>query len=78
MLWKLFPGFDRLQRAIDLMENRKKGPPPAFEPARMVQWLRQTCPDGQPEPSLDRLLSPERFADDLERGLRHCVTMYGG
>jgi hypothetical protein len=77
-LWKLLPGFDRLQRAIDLLDNRQHGPPPAFEPEGMVNWLCQMRPDGQPEPTLDRLVSPERFADDLEKALRQCVKMYGG
>jgi len=77
-LWKLLPGFDRLQRAIDLLYNRQHGPPPAFEPEGMVNWLCQMRPDGQPKPTLDRLVSPERFADDLEKALRQCVKMYGG
>ena len=77
-LWKLLPGFDRLQRAIDLLYNRQHGPPPAFEPEGMVNWLCQMRPDGQPKPTLDRLVSAERFADDLEKALRQCVKMYGG
>ena len=78
VLWQLLPGFDRLECAIDRLENREQGPPPAFEPEGMVRWMSQMQPDGQSEPTLERLLSPDRFADDLEKGLRHCVKMHGG
>ena len=78
VLWQPLPGFDRLLRATDLLENREQGPPPAFEPEGMVNWLNRVRRAGQPETTLARLLSPEHFADDLEVGLRHCVKMYGG
>ena len=78
VLWQPLPGFDRLQRAIDLVENREQGPPPAFEPEGMMNWLNRVRSDGQPEVTLEKLLSPDRFAGDLEAALRHRVKMDGG
>ena len=78
ILWQPLPGFDRLQCAIELVENREKGPPPAFEPEGMMNWLNQVRSDGRPEVTLEKLLSPDRFAADLEAALRHRVKMDGG
>jgi hypothetical protein len=77
-LWKLLPGFDRLHRAIDLLDNRQHGPPPVFQPEGMVRWMRQVRSDGQPEPTLETLITPKRFADDLAQGLHQCVLAHGG
>jgi hypothetical protein len=75
-LWKLLPGFDRLQSAIDLLEG--DGPPPAFEPEGMVRWLNGIRSEGAPEATLGALLSPGRSADDLEIAFRRHVEWWGG
>jgi len=75
-LWKLLPGFDRLQSAIDLLEGN--GPPPAFEPEGMVRWLNSIRSEGKPEATLDALLSPGRSANDLEIAFRRHVEWWGG
>jgi hypothetical protein len=77
-LWKLLPGFDRLQRAIDLLEDHEHGPPPAFQPEGMVHWLNEIRPEGAPEASLGALLSPSRVAHDLESAFRQVVEWWGG
>jgi hypothetical protein len=76
-LWKLLPGFDRLQSAIDLLEDQH-GPPPAFEPEGMVRWLNGIHSKGAPKATQDALLSPGRSANDLESAFRRLVEWWGG
>jgi hypothetical protein len=43
LLWEKLPGFDRLQRALDLAEKR------AFGPEEFLRWLNRVRPKGKPE-----------------------------
>jgi hypothetical protein len=78
VLWNRLPGFDRLERAIELVEGNRYGPPPAFEPEGMVRWLNGIRRESDREATLGSLLSPERFADDLDCGFRQVVAWRSG
>lgn len=77
-LWQMLPGFERLQRALELLEDNQFRPGPAFRPEGMLQWLANIRPEREPEPSMETLISPERFAADLERVFREHVEWWGG
>jgi hypothetical protein len=77
-VWQLLPGFERLQKAIPLLEDNAFRPAPAFRPEEMLHWLSQLRSEGEPEPSIEHLLSPERCADDLDQLFRQRVQWWGG
>jgi hypothetical protein len=77
-VWQWFPGFQRLQHALQLLEDNEFRPAPAFRPEGMLRWLSRIRPKGAPEPSLENLISPERFADDLDKVFRQRVAWWGG
>jgi hypothetical protein len=77
-LWQLLPGYDRLRRALDVLEENQFRAGPAFRPEGMLRWLSSIRPPGEPAPSLDTLISPERFAEDLDRAFRERVAWWGG
>jgi hypothetical protein len=77
-LWQLFPGYDRLRRALDLLEDDEFRPAPAFRPEGMLRWLGTVRREGAPEPSLEGLISPEGFAADLDLTLRERVAWWRG
>ena len=72
------PGFERLQFAMDLVEGKKHRMAAAFGLKGMLAWFRQMCPDGEPEPTANDLIRPERIADGLEQALRDRATWWGG
>jgi hypothetical protein len=76
--WQRFPGFQRLQHALQLFDNKATGPISAFRPEEMQRWLSQRCPKGTPKPSLENLISPERFADELDKVFSQRVVWWGG
>jgi hypothetical protein len=78
VLWHILPGFERVQRALELLEDNEFRPGPAFEPEGMLRWLRKIRPKGQPKPSLADLMSPERAAEDLDTVFRQRVAWWGG
>jgi hypothetical protein len=77
-VWQLFPGFQRLQHAMQLLEDNEFRLAPVFRPEGMLRWLSRIRPEGAPEPSMANLISPERFADDLEKVFRQRVAWWGG
>jgi hypothetical protein len=77
-VWQLLPGFERLEHAMQLLEDKEFRPAPAFRPDGMLRWLSRIRPEGAPEPSMENLLCPERFADDLEKLCRQRVEWWGG
>jgi hypothetical protein len=71
VLWGLYPGFDRLQRALALAEKA------AFVPEGMVRWLNDIRPAG--EPKLTEVpLTVERVADETEEMFRTRVKWWSG
>jgi hypothetical protein len=77
-LWQILPGFKRLEHALELLEDNRFRLGPAFRPEGMLRWLSKIRPEGAPEPTLDMLISPERFADDLDKVFRERVAWWGG
>lgn len=77
-LWKILPGFERLQRALQRVEGNQFGPGAAFVPEGMLRWLGRIRPKGHPEPAMEDLISPERFAEELDTVFRERVEWWGG
>jgi hypothetical protein len=77
-VWQLLPGFDRLQHAMQLLEDNEFRLAPVFQPEGRLRWLSRIRPEGAAEPSMENLISPERFADDLEKVFRRRVEWWGG
>jgi hypothetical protein len=75
-LWQHLPGFDRLQLAIELLQDNEFRPGPAFRPEAMLRYLRSFR--DQPEPSPENLICPERLAADLDSLFRQRVQWWGG
>jgi hypothetical protein len=71
-LWKGLPGFKRIQRARDLAERA------AFDPDGMVAWMNLVRRAGKPEATRERLMSPERIADGLEKDFQQFLRLCGG
>ena len=78
VLWQILPGFERVLRALELLEDNEFRPGPAFEPEGMLRWLSKIRPKGQPAPSLEDLMSPERLAEELDTVFRQRVAWWGG
>jgi hypothetical protein len=76
--WQRLPGFQRLQHAMQLLEDKTSGPISAFRPEEMLCWLSRICSKGMPKPSLASLISPESFADELDKVFRQRVAWWGG
>lgn len=71
LLWRSFPGLDRLQRALALAKEA------AFDRAGMLRWLNKIRPPGEPE--LTEIgLTVERVADANEEVFRNRVEWWGG
>jgi hypothetical protein len=76
-LWKDLPGFERLQRALELLEGTADDPGSAFSRADMVQWLTRRRPDRKPELTDADIISAERLADETETLFRDHAHHYG-
>lgn len=75
--WDTMPGYDRLQSALDCVENGAHGLGAAFTPMGMMRWLNRARPAGEPE--LTELpCAPERYADALESMFQARVRFHGG
>jgi hypothetical protein len=70
-VWKLLPGFDRLQRALKLAEVD------AFDPEELICWLNKVRPKGRPEVQKCHI-TPDWHADQLEAAFRERVKWWGG
>lgn len=77
-LWSLYPGYERLQLAIELVERRTGLIPPAFAPLGMLRWLTRIRPAGEPKPRAEQIVTPESMADSLEEAFRQRVAYWGG
>jgi hypothetical protein len=71
-LWKGLPGFGRIQHARDLAERD------VFGPDDMVGWMNLVRRAGKPEATRERLLSPEKIADGLEKDFQQFLRLWGG
>jgi hypothetical protein len=70
-LWALYPGYDRLQRALALAEHA------AFEPAGFVRWLNEARPPGEPELTSPSL-TVEGIAAATAEAFRQRTQWWGG
>jgi hypothetical protein len=61
-----------------MLEDNEFRPGPAFQPEGMLRWLSKIRPEGAPEPAMEDLISPERFAADLDKVFRMRVAWWGG
>jgi len=69
--WKLFPGFDRLQRTLALAEKV------VFAPEGFLRWLNDVRPAGEPERT-EVPLTVEGLASAAEGLFRQRVKWWGG
>ena len=72
VLCEHLPGFDRLQRALARSEKS------AFTTEGMVSWLNAIRPKGEPETTVDQVLSVKKLADEGEDMYRQRVAWWGG
>lgn len=77
-VWQYFPGIDRLQGALKSLEANEYRPAPVFQPDGMVAWMSRIRPKEAPRLTVDRLISPEKFANDLDKAFRIRVEWWGG
>jgi hypothetical protein len=70
-LWEGLPGFERLQRALDLSEKV------SFEAEGFLRWLNAIRPAGEPE-RLKVPLTTEGLADATEELFQERVEWWGG
>jgi hypothetical protein len=71
LLWEVYPGFDRLQRALALAETA------AFTPEDYVRWLNRIRRAGEPEVT-HAAPTVEGLASANEKAFRQRVEWWGG
>jgi hypothetical protein len=71
LLWEALPGFDRLQRALSVVEKA------AFTPEDFLRWLNAIRPAGQPE-LLQVRLTVEAVATETLETFNARVKWWGG
>jgi hypothetical protein len=77
-VWKAMPGFERLQRALDRVENGPDRPAYAFTRADMVRLMNSIrAKRGETEVSEANLIRAELIADDIETFFRDRARHYG-
>lgn len=76
--WQFLPGYERFQITVAMVEDNKFRRAPMFSTEGMVRWLSRIRPKGEPAPREEDLLSPERFADELDGVFRQRATWWGG
>jgi hypothetical protein len=76
-LWKYLPGFERLQKALTLLEGTSERSGPAFGSADMVNWLNRVRPAGAPEATETGILTPAKIADETEEAFRERARWWG-
>jgi len=77
-VWKLLPGFERLERSLRAVEGSESWPGAAFAPEGMVEFFRRHRPSGEPAPTLEAILTPERYAKELDGYFRKRARDNGG
>ena len=71
LLWEKLPGFDRLQRALDLAQKA------AFVPKGFLRWLNRIRPAGEPE--LTKVpLTADGLANANEQAFQELVQWWSG
>jgi hypothetical protein len=79
VLWRILPGFDRLQRALDTVEGTQDQPGPALTPKGMACWLNRIRPAGKPEVTEgEMMMMTEGYADAFGASFRERVEKCGG
>jgi len=71
MLWEKLPGFDRLQRALELTEKV------AFVPKGFLRWLNRTRAAGEPEVT-EISMTAEGQAEVNEQAFQELVQWWSG
>jgi hypothetical protein len=77
-LWQYLPGFERLQRNLQIVEGTPDRPGAAFTPTGMARWLNAVRPSGDPEVTEAKIVTAARFADGLDAAFRERVEWWGG
>lgn len=72
LLWEEFPGFNRLQGALDMAEQA------VFTPEGFLRWLNDVRPEGEPEHTEEVLWTVEEMADATEKVFRKRVAWWSG
>jgi hypothetical protein len=78
LMWSVYPGFARLQRALDVVAGTDGFPGPAFVAEGMVRFFSRLRPPRETEAMAERLISAEKVADELETAYRDRAKWWGG
>jgi hypothetical protein len=78
LMWSIYRGFPRLQRALDVLAGTDEIPVPAFVAEGMVRFFSRLRPPGASEAMAERLISAEKVADELEAAYRERAKWWGG
>jgi hypothetical protein len=78
LMWSAYPGFSRLQRALDVLAGTDDFPGPAFVAEGMVRFFNRLQLPGATEATAKRLISAEKVADELEAAYRDRAKWWGG
>ena len=71
LIWEKLPGFDRLQRALELAEKV------AFVPKGFLRWLNRTRAAGEPEVT-EISMTAEGQAEANEKAFQELVQWWSG
>jgi hypothetical protein len=77
-LWQYLPGFERLQRELNIVEGTPDRPGSAYTPTGVVRWLNTVRPLGDPEVTESKIMTAERCANSLDVTFRERVEWWGG
>jgi hypothetical protein len=76
--WSIYPGFPRLQRALKVLAGTDDFPGPAFVAEGMVRFFSRLRPTKSPELTVERLISAEKLANEMEGMYRDRARWWGG
>ena len=76
-LWQYLPGFERLQRELNIVEGTPDQSGAAYTPTGMARWLNTVRPSGDPVVTEANIMTAERCADGLEAAFRERVCWWG-
>jgi hypothetical protein len=69
-LRQYIPGFERLQRALKIVEGAPDRPGPVITRASMVKWTNRARSDGEPDWTDADIIAPEKIADQIDVAFR--------
>ncbi len=75
-LWQHLPGYERLQREVNIVEGTPDRPGAAYTPKGMLRWLNTVRPSEDPEVTEARIMNAAGFADSLEATFRERVKWW--